>query len=29
VTKLAMTGGTNVIKRIFLRLLSPDPWGNG
>ena len=29
VTKIAMVGSTNVIKRIFLRLLSPDPWGNG
>jgi hypothetical protein len=29
VTKLAMSGSTNVIKRIFLRLLSPDPWGSG
>ncbi|MFW9911950.1 MAG: hypothetical protein ACFFEU_05745 [Candidatus Thorarchaeota archaeon] len=29
VTKLAMAGSTNVIKRIFLRLLNPDPWGNG
>jgi hypothetical protein len=29
VTKLAMAGSTNVIKRIFLRLLSPDPWGTG
>ena len=29
VTKMAMTGSTNVIKRIFLRLLSPDPWDNG
>ena len=28
VTKMAMVGSTNVIKRIFLRLLSPDPWGN-
>ena len=29
VTKMAMAGSTNVIKRIFLRLLSPDPWDNG
>ncbi|MHA2020099.1 MAG: hypothetical protein ACW96N_00145 [Candidatus Thorarchaeota archaeon] len=29
VTKMAMTGSTNVVKRIFLRLLSPDPWSNG
>ena len=29
VTKNAMAGSTNVIKRIFLRLLSPDPWQNG
>jgi hypothetical protein len=29
VTKMAMAGSTNVVKRIFLRLLSPDPWGNG
>lgn len=29
VTKMAMTGSTNVVKRLFLRLLSPDPWGNG
>jgi hypothetical protein len=28
VTKLAMAGSTNVVKRIFLRLLNPDPWGN-
>jgi hypothetical protein len=28
VTKMAMAGSTNVIKRIFLRLLSPDPWSN-
>jgi hypothetical protein len=28
VTKIAMAGSTNVIKRIFLRLLNPDPWGN-
>jgi hypothetical protein len=29
VTKMAMAGSTNVVKRIFLRLLSPDPWSNG
>ncbi len=29
VTKMAMTGSTDVVKRIFLRLLSPDPWSNG
>jgi hypothetical protein len=29
VTKMAMVGSTNVIKRIFLRLLNPDPWNNG
>lgn len=29
VTKMAMNGSANVIKRIFLRLLSPDPWNNG
>lgn len=28
VTKMAVSGSTNVIKRIFLRLLSPDPWDN-
>jgi hypothetical protein len=29
VTKMAMAASTNVVKRIFLRLLSPDPWNNG
>ncbi len=29
VTKMAVAASTNVIKRIFLRLLSPDPWNNG
>lgn len=28
VTKMAMAGSTNIIKRVFLRLLSPDPWGS-